>query len=175
MMKQYSHEERVVLVDENNQVLGTMEKMEAHEKGLLHRAFSVLIYNESGEMLIQRRALGKYHTPGLWTNACCSHPREGETLTEAASRRLREELGIEIPPEDLQVIGNFIYKADFENGLTEHEYDTMVVGTFNDAVEAFNPEEVDAVRWTEMGTLACLVNDHPEEFTPWFKEIIKRV
>ncbi len=168
-------EEKVVLVDEYNVVLGTMEKLEAHQKGLLHRAFSVLLYNEAREMLIQRRALGKYHTPGLWTNACCSHPREGEEATAAASRRLREELGIEIPPEGLQVKGHFVYKASFDNGLTEHEYDTMVVGHFDGMVENFNPEEVGAVRWIDMETLKLEIKENPEKFTPWFKEIIKRV
>lgn len=168
-------EEKVVLVDEYNVVLGTMEKLEAHQKGLLHRAFSVLLYNEAGEMLIQRRALGKYHTPGLWTNACCSHPREGEEVTAAASRRLREELGIEIPPEGLQVKGHFVYMASFDNGLTEHEYDTMVVGHFDGRVENFNPEEVGAVRWIDMETLKFEIKENPEKFTPWFKEIIKRV
>jgi len=168
-------EEKVVLVDEYNVVLGTMEKLEAHQKGLLHRAFSVLLYNEAGEMLIQRRALGKYHTPGLWTNACCSHPREEEEAIAAASRRLREELGIEIPPEGLQVKGHFVYKASFDNGLTEHEYDTMVVGHFDGMVENFNPEEVGAVRWIDMETLKLEIKENPEKFTPWFKEIIKRV
>ena len=168
-------EEKVVLVDEYNVVLGTMEKLEAHQKGLLHRAFSVLLYNEAGEMLIQRRAPGKYHTPGLWTNACCSHPREGEEATAAASRRLREELGIEIPPEGLQVKGHFVYMASFDNGLTEHEYDTMVVGHFDGMVENFNPEEVGAVRWIDMETLKLEIKENPENFTPWFKEIIKRV
>lgn len=168
-------EEKVVLVDEDNVVLGTMEKLEAHQKGLLHRAFSVLLYNEAGEMLIQRRAFGKYHTPGLWTNACCSHPREGEEAIAAASRRLREELGIEIPPEGLQVKGHFVYKASFDNGLTEHEYDTMVVGHFDGMVENFNPEEVGAVRWIDMKTLKLEIKENPEKFTPWFKEIIKRV
>jgi isopentenyl-diphosphate delta-isomerase len=152
-----------------------MEKLEAHQKGLLHRAFSVLLYNEAGEMLIQRRAPGKYHTPGLWTNACCSHPREGEEATAAASRRLREELGIEIPPEGLQVKGHFVYMASFDNGLTEHEYDTMVVGHFDGMVENFNPEEVGAVRWIDMETLKLEIKENPEKFTPWFKEIIKRV
>jgi isopentenyl-diphosphate delta-isomerase len=168
-------EEKVVLVDEYDVVLGTMEKLEAHQKGLLHRAFSVLLYNEAGEMLIQRRAPGKYHTPGLWTNACCSHPREGEEATAAASRRLREELGIEIPPDGLQVKGHFVYMASFDNGLTEHEYDTMVVGHFDGMVENFNPEEVGAVRWIDMETLKLEIKENPEKFTPWFKEIIKRV
>lgn len=168
-------EEKVVLVNDENVVLGTMEKLEAHQKGLLHRAFSILLYNDTGEMLIQRRALGKYHTPGLWTNACCSHPREGEAVTAAASRRLREELGIVIPPDALQVNGHFIYKATFDNGLTEHEYDTMVTGHFDGMVENINPEEVEAVRWIDMETLKLEINAHPEKFTPWFKEIIKRV
>lgn len=171
----HNREEKVVLVNEDNQVLGTMEKLEAHQKGLLHRAFSVLLYNDAGEMLIQRRALGKYHTPGLWTNACCSHPREGEAVTAAASRRLREELGIVMPPNALQVMGHFIYKATFDNGLTEHEYDTMVTGRFDGEADHLNPEEVEAVRWIDMETLKLEIEAHPEKFTPWFKEIIKRV
>ncbi|MDK9711654.1 isopentenyl-diphosphate Delta-isomerase [Acidaminobacter sp.] len=168
-------QEKVVLVNEENVVLGTMEKLEAHQKGLLHRAFSVLLYNDAGEMLIQRRAIGKYHTPGLWTNACCSHPREGEDVAAAASRRLREELGIVIPQDALQVKGHFIYKATFDNGLTEHEHDTMVAGHFDGAVENINPEEVEAVRWIDMETLKLEIKAHPEKFTPWFKEIVKRV
>lgn len=168
----------VVLVDEENRVLGTMEKLEAHEKGLLHRAFSVLIYNDAGEMLIQKRAAGKYHTPGLWANACCSHPRAGEAVLEAASRRLREELGIELPPEALHSGGAFIYKADFDNGLTEHEYDTMVIGSYNaeaSDVISFDPQEVSDVRWVSMEALSAWVKAEPEAFTPWFKEILKRL
>ncbi|SCZ81503.1 isopentenyl-diphosphate Delta-isomerase [Acidaminobacter hydrogenoformans] len=165
----------VVLVDEDDRVLGTMGKMEAHEKGLLHRAFSVLLYNDAGEMLIQKRAAGKYHTPGLWANACCSHPRAGEGVLDAASRRLREELGIEIPPDALRSGGSFIYRASFDNGLTEHEFDTMVIGRFNGDVIRFNPQEVDAVNWISMEALKALVKEKPERFTPWFMEILKRL
>ena len=167
--------EYVVLVDADNRVLGTMEKLEAHEKGLLHRAFSVLLFNDAGQTLIQKRAHGKYHTPGLWTNACCSHPREGEDVLAAASRRLWEELGIEIPSDALKTLGTFIYKASFSNGLTEHELDTMIQGHYNGRAEAFNPEEVDAVRWISVDELRREVERDPEDFTPWFREILKRI
>src|SRR4249919_2599143 len=113
-------DQEVILVNEQNEAIGTMEKMEAHRKALLHRAFSVFIFNSKGEMLLQQRALNKYHSGGLWTNACCSHPRPGELIEDAATRRLKEELGFETP---LKKIFQFTYQASFDNGLTEHEFD----------------------------------------------------
>ena len=120
--------EEVILVNEADEQIGVMEKMEAHEKGLLHRAFSVFIFNDKGEMLLQQRALNKYHSGGLWTNACCSHPRPGEDTLQAAKRRLMEEMGIET---SLTLKNSFTYKTAFENGLTEHEFDHIFIGTFN--------------------------------------------
>lgn len=166
--------EFVVLVDEHNTVTGAMEKLEAHQKGLLHRAFSVMLFNDQGDMLLQKRALSKYHTPGLWTNACCSHPRAQETIPEAASRRLLEELGLSVPPEALKVGAAFVYRAAFENGLTEHEYDTMVFGDYSGPVP-FNPDEVEAVKWISPEDLSVWVAREPEAFTPWFREILKRL
>src|SRR5690348_5807899 len=119
--------EQVVLVNEEDQEVGTMEKMEAHRRGVLHRAFSVFIFNKQGEMLLQQRAQEKYHSGGLWTNACCSHPRPGEEVSEGAGRRLVEELGFET---ELQPVFNFVYKANFENGLIEHEFDHVYFGTY---------------------------------------------
>ena len=111
--------DQVILVDEHDQEIGTMEKMEAHRKGVLHRAFSVILVNDKGEMLLQRRAAHKYHSGGLWTNTCCSHPQPGESVIDGARRRLKEELNIEL--EDLSVVDHMLYKVEFENGLTEHE------------------------------------------------------
>lgn len=166
--------ECVVLVDENNNVTGTMEKLEAHQMGRLHRAFSVMLYNDQGDMLLQKRAQSKYHTPGLWTNACCSHPRTQESILDAASRRLWEELGLQIPPTALKLGDAFVYCATFENGLTEHEYDTMVFGGYNGSVP-FNTNEVDEVKWISPEALRVWVTREPEVFTPWFREILKRL
>ena len=132
--------EYVILVDSNDSEIGVMEKMEAHEKGVLHRAFSVIIYNSKGEMLLQQRALHKYHSGGLWTNACCSHPRPGETIVDAGIRRLSEEMGL---VAELSVKTHFIYKASFDNGLTEHEFDHVFTGTYQGSIDP-NPEEVSA-------------------------------
>ena len=129
----------VVLVDENDNELGVMKKMLAHEKGVLHRAFSVFIFNSKGELLLQQRANHKYHSAGLWTNTCCSHPRPNETIKDAAHRRLFEEMGMVC---DLKIIDNFIYKANFDNGLIEHEFDYIIKG-FSDAVPAINKDEVE--------------------------------
>ena len=161
--------EMVILVNEQDEAIGLMEKMEAHEKGLLHRAFSILIFNSEGEMLLQQRALSKYHSPGLWTNACCSHPRNGETILEAANRRLSEEMGMQT---ELSVLTHFIYKADFDNGLTEHELDYVVKGITNEN-PTINPDEVNAFRWICMVDLNKWVNTSPTDFTVWFLELFK--
>jgi isopentenyl-diphosphate delta-isomerase len=161
----------VVLVRENNDVIGYMEKMEAHRLGLLHRAFSVVIYNDQGEMLIQKRSANKYHTPGLWSNACCSHPRADETVEAAAKRRLIEELGFNCT---LEFIGNFIYRAEFSNGLIEHELDAMLKGVYNGTMQ-LNPHEVSEVRWCEVDALRHEMEETPEAFTPWFREILNRI
>lgn len=159
----------VILVNEQDEAIGLMEKMEAHEKGLLHRAFSILIFNSEGEMLLQQRALTKYHSPGLWTNACCSHPRSGETILEAANRRLSEEMGMQT---ELSVLTHFIYKADFDNGLIEHELDYVVKGITNEN-PTINPDEVNAFRWISISDLITWVNTSPTDFTVWFLELFK--
>jgi isopentenyl-diphosphate delta-isomerase len=161
--------EMVILVNEKDEPIGLMEKMEAHEKGLLHRAFSILIFNSNGEMLLQQRALSKYHSPGLWTNACCSHPRNGETVVEAANRRLSEEMGMQT---DLTVLTHFIYKADFDNGLTEHELDYVLKGVTNDS-PLINQDEVHDYRWINTTELSQWVKTSPSDFTVWFLELYK--
>jgi isopentenyl-diphosphate Delta-isomerase len=167
--------ERVVLVDENDAPLGTMEKMEAHEKGVLHRAFSVFIFNSIGEMLLQQRAFSKYHSGGLWTNACCSHPREGEATIDAAHRRLQEEMGFDC---EIKKAFDFIYKKELDQGLTEHEFDHVFIGEFEEGFH-FNPDEVSAAVYKPVQEVLEEVAQTPEKYTEWFKiclsEVIKRV
>lgn len=160
--------EEVVLVDLHDNPLGTMEKMEAHEKGLLHRAFSVLLFNSMGEILLQQRALEKYHSGGLWTNACCSHPRTNESVEDAAQRRLVEEMGISLRPSFLY---SFIYRAELNDALIEHEFDHVLVAEFNGTPEV-NPEEVNDWKYVDMDTLARDMELHPERYTEWFKLIM---
>lgn len=157
--------EEVILVNEQDQVQGSMEKMEAHKKGVLHRAFSVFIFNSQGEMLIQQRAFHKYHSAGLWTNACCSHPRPGETTEAAAHRRLKEEIGITL---EIKHHHEFVYKVKFNNGLTEHEYDHVFVGNSDDSPEP-NTEEVAAFKWITLDALKSDLISQPEHYTYWFK------
>ncbi len=159
--------EYVILVDENDQEIGTMEKQEAHEKGLLHRAFSVFVFNENKELLLQQRALTKYHSAGLWTNTCCSHPRVGETIENAAHRRLMEEMGFDC---ELSTKTSFIYKAAFENGLTEHELDHILVGNFNGEIN-FNPTEVKNFKWIALEELQVDLLQNNQNYTAWFKII----
>jgi isopentenyl-diphosphate delta-isomerase len=159
--------EYVILVDENDQEIGSMEKQEAHEKGLLHRAFSVFVFNENNELLLQQRALTKYHSAGLWTNTCCSHPRIGETIEQAAHRRLMEEMGFDC---ELTSKSSFIYKAAFENGLTEHELDHILVGTFNGEI-SFNPTEVKNIKWISLEELEIDLINNNQNYTAWFKII----
>ncbi len=156
--------EQVILVNEHDIATGTMEKMEAHEKAVLHRAFSVFIFNAQGHMLMQQRALTKYHSGGLWTNSCCSHPRPGENTQDAAMRRLREEMGFEA---DLQKVFDFVYRAPFDNGLTEYEFDHVFVGYFDGNVEV-NSEEVNNYAYMSMTDIAAAIEDRPEMFTAWF-------
>lgn len=160
----------VLLVDENNRGLGRMEKLEAHEKACLHRAFSVFLIHE-GKMLIQKRALSKYHCPGIWTNICCSHPLEGEVIPYAL-QRLKEEVGIE--QVELEEVGTMIYKAEFDNGLTEYEYDHLLLGKYDGDV-LINPEEVAEVRWIEFAELKEEIEKNPQLFTPWFKLALDQV
>lgn len=163
--------EEVILVDNLDQPIGTMEKMEAHQKGLLHRAFSVFIFNSKGLMLLQRRALSKYHSAGLWTNTCCSHPRPNESNIEAASRRLKEEMGIET---ELHFKGAFIYKTEFDNNLIEHEYDHVFVGVFNDH-PIINVDEVENYEWKSTEDVKKEIAAQPHLFTSWFKIAMEKL
>jgi isopentenyl-diphosphate delta-isomerase len=159
--------EYVILVDENDQEIGSMEKQEAHEKGLLHRAFSVFVFNENKELLLQQRALTKYHSAGLWTNTCCSHPRIGETIEQAAHRRLTEEMGFDC---ELITKTSIIYKTSFENGLTEHEFEHVLVGNFNGEI-SFNPTEVKNFKWINLEELQIDLLQNNQNYTAWFKII----
>lgn len=161
--------QEVVLVNEKDEVLGTMEKLRAHEEGILHRAFSVMIFNSRGEMLIQQRAQDKYHCGGLWTNACCSHPRLDETPKEGAQRRLNEEMGFST---DVEFLGSFIYKVKFDNGLTEHEFDHMFCGNYDENPNP-NSEEVEDWKFIAMSDLLKDVEYQPESYTFWFRDILK--
>ena len=163
-------EEQVILVNENDEQIGLMPKMEAHEKALLHRAFSVFVFNDKNELMIQQRALGKYHSPGLWTNTCCSHQREGETNIEAGKRRLQEEMGFST---DLKDTISFIYKAPFDNGLTEHEFDHILVGHYNDEPN-LNPEEAHDYKWVTLEELKKDMKENPDIYTAWFKIIFEK-
>lgn len=163
------NQEYVVLVDQQGNSIGKEEKMAAHEKGLLHKAFSVVVFNEEGKMLLQQRALHKYHTPGLWSNSCCSHPRVGEDLTAAVHRRLQEELGFDC---EVKEEFSFVYKfLDEPTNLWEHEHDTVFSATYNGAVP-FNPEEVNDIRWVTMKELKEWIGREPGVFTFWFKEFL---
>ena len=162
-------EENVVLVSENDEVLGLMEKMQAHQNGILHRAFSVFLFNTNGEMLLQKRAAGKYHSPNQWTNACCSHPKSGETYLDGATRRVFEELGIET---NLEEKFHFIYKADVGQNLWEHELDHVFTGNFEGEFH-LNPDEVSEVRYISMDNLEKEMKNNPENFTEWFKIILE--
>ena len=163
-------EEQVVLVDEKDNPIGLMEKMEAHEKALLHRAFSVFIFNSKGELMLQQRAASKYHSPLLWTNTCCSHQRDGETNLEAGKRRLEEEMGF---VTEIKEVFSFIYKAPFDNGLTEHELDHVMVGSFEDAPN-INKEEVESYKWMTLEDVKSDIENNPEIYTAWFKIIFDK-
>jgi isopentenyl-diphosphate delta-isomerase len=162
-------EEQVILVDENDNQIGVMPKMEAHEKGVLHRAFSVFTFNEKGELMLQQRAAHKYHSPLLWTNTCCSHQRSGETNLEAGKRRLQEEMGF---TTELKEVFSFIYKAPFDNGLTEHELDHVLVGYF-DVEPNINKEEVEDYKWMLLEDVKSDIEKNPSIYTEWFKIIFK--
>jgi isopentenyl-diphosphate delta-isomerase len=168
------NKEFVVLVDEQDNETGLMEKMEAHQKGVLHRAFSVFIFNDAGQFLLQQRAFTKYHSGGLWTNTCCSHPRQGEKILEAATRRLQEEMGFVVP---LQPQFSFIYYRELDNDLIEHELDHVVFGKFN-GIPAINLEEVASYKYIDKEALIADMNSQPDHYTEWFKicfeEVLKR-
>ncbi|UAB80161.1 isopentenyl-diphosphate Delta-isomerase [Marixanthomonas sp. SCSIO 43207] len=163
-------EEKVVLVNEKDEKIGLMPKMEAHEKALLHRAFSVFVFNDKNELMLQQRALHKYHTPGLWTNTCCSHQRDGESNIDAGKRRLQEEMGF---TTDLKETISFIYKAPFDNGLTEHEFDHILVGKYNEEPN-INPDEVAAWKWMTLEDVKKDIKNNPAIYTEWFKIIFDK-
>lgn len=163
-------EERVILVNENDEQIGLMPKMEAHEKAVLHRAFSVFIFNKNNQLMLQQRAAHKYHSPLLWANTCCSHQRDGETNIEAGKRRLQEEMGF---VTELENKVSFIYKAPFDNGLTEHEFDHVMVGSY-DADPIINPEEVADWKWMSLPDIKTDIAKHPEKYTEWFKIIFDK-
>jgi isopentenyl-diphosphate Delta-isomerase len=156
--------EEVILVNEQDEELGFLEKMEAHRKAVLHRAFSVFIFNNKGEMLLQKRASHKYHSGGLWTNACCSHPRPGEKTSDAASRRLNEEMGFQTA---IKKIFDFTYKAEFDNGLTEFEFDHVFAGEYDGIIKA-NPEEVSDYCYKNIEEIEQSLQSHPKKYTAWF-------
>jgi len=160
-------EENVILVNENDEQIGLMPKLEAHEKAVLHRAFSVFVLNSKNEIMLQQRAHQKYHSPLLWTNTCCSHQREGETNIEAGSRRLFEEMGFKT---ELKELFHFIYKAPFDNGLTEHELDHVMIGYYDES-PLINSEEVEAWKWMAIDEVKYDMQEHPEIYTVWFKII----
>ena len=162
--------ENVILVDEHDQELGLMEKMEAHRKGLLHRAFSVFVLNSDGDLLIQQRATHKYHSGGLWTNTCCSHPRQGEDIEAAAHRRLEEEMGFDCL---VNKAFEFTYRAELDKGMTEHEYDHLFIGYFNGEPK-INPEEVQAYKWVDLKSLERDIERNPQRYTEWFKIIFQQ-
>ena len=157
--------EYVVLVDELDNKVGLMEKMEAHINPTLHRAFSIFIFNSKNEMLLQQRALSKYHTPGLWTNTCCSHPRDGESLHDATNRRLQEEMGMQC---ELKEAFSFIYKADVMQGLVEHEFDHVFIGTSDD-LPIINKDEVESFRYDTVENIKADRERNRQHCTAWFK------
>lgn len=164
-------EQNVLLVNENDEPVGIMEKMEAHRKGVLHRAFSVFVFDRQGRMLLQQRALQKYHGGGLWTNTCCSHPYPDEAVAQAATRRLQEEMGFTTP---LEKIFAFTYKADVENNLVEHEFDHVFAGEY-EGVIAKNEEEVSDYRFADMREIQEMLHNQPAAFTSWFRLAFPRM
>ncbi len=164
-------QEQVILVDVQDQAIGLMEKLEAHKKGLLHRAFSVFIFNSKRELLLQQRAFDKYHASGLWTNTCCSHQRVGESDLAAAHRRLQEEMGLSC---ELRYAFNFIYKASLDNGLTEHEFDHVFIG-HSDQLPVINAKEVADYKYADLNWLKQDIIQKPHLYTPWLKICLDKI
>ncbi len=162
---------QVILVDEKDNPVGVAEKMEAHQKGMLHRAFSIFIFNSKGEMLLQQRALKKYHSAGLWSNTCCSHPAPGEDIVAAAQKRLKEEMGFETP---VKKIFDFIYNAEFANGLIEYEFDHVFAGEYDGTIE-FNTNEVNDHCYKATAEIVEALQDHPQQYTVWFQLAFPKV
>lgn len=163
--------EQVILVDEADNQIGVEEKLKAHRDGKLHRAFSIFVFNSEGKLLLQQRALSKYHCGGLWANTCCSHPRPGEGTEIAAHRRLREEMGFDCP---LKELFSFTYKAKFDNGLTEHEFDHVLIGKFDGTPKA-NPEEVESWKWVDIDELRNGIRQNPDKYVYWLKASFEKV
>lgn len=161
----------VILVNERDEPIGKMEKMEAHRRGVLHRAFSVFIFDKQGRMLLQQRAMNKYHSGGLWTNACCSHPKPGEVTIDAALKRLKEEMGFET---EIKPLFTFTYNAEFENGLIEHEFDHVYIGNYEGNITP-NPHEVIEYRYASIEEIESELHQHPEKFTAWFHIAFERI
>lgn len=161
----------VILVDEKDNEVGFMNKLETHQKGLLHRAFSILIFNSKNELLLQKRSMHKYHSGGLWSNSCCSHPKPGEALTNAASRRLQEELGLNC---SLNFAFSFKYKIKFINGLTEHEFDHVFIGQTDDTPK-INKMEIDDWKYAKCEHILSDMETNPDEYTEWFKICIQKL
>lgn len=164
--------EQVILIDENDRDVGIGEKMATHAEGLMHRAFSILIVNSKGEMLLQKRAAVKYHSGGLWTNACCGHPRPGEGVIQAANRRLMEELGIAC---DLEPFFEFAYRADLDHDLIENEYDHVLMGRCDQVQPEPDPNEVEDWKWMAMDALRADIIQSPDRYTYWFKVLLEAV
>lgn len=163
--------EQVILVDQLDQELGIMQKLEAHQKGLLHRAFSVFVFNDKNELMLQKRASGKYHSGGLWTNTCCSHPAPAEKVEDACHRRLKEEMGFDT---ELEFVTSFIYKAELDNNLTEHEYDHVYAGRYNLSPQ-LNLQEAEDWKFVNMEFLERDLEMNPHHYTVWFKIIFNDV
>lgn len=161
----------LILVDENDRPIGTMEKMEVHKKAILHRAFSIFVFNSKGDMLLHQRANNKYHSAGLWTNACCSHPHKGQETIEAAEKRLHEEMGFTVA---LKKAFDFTYKAKLDNGLTEHEYDHVFIGDYDGDIYP-NEEEVKDFCFVNMNEIKASLQSHPQKYTEWFKIAFPKV
>ena len=164
--------EKVILVNELDQETGCGEKLAVHQAGLLHRAFSVFLWRK-GQLLLQKRAQGKYHSAGLWANACCSHPRPGERVADAARRRVKEECGLECP--ELKEAFSFIYRAEFENGMTEHEFDHVLLGRFSGDGFSPDPAEIAELRWWDLDEVSMMLRERPEDFAAWFNLAAPRV
>ena len=163
--------EKIILVDKNDKEIGTGEKLKVHKEGKLHRAFSIFIFNSQGQMLIQKRNSNKYHSGGLWSNTCCSHPRAGKALTEEIHERLKQEMGFDT---DLKEIFSFIYKVRFDNNLYEHEFDHVYIGRYDNDPKP-NPQEAEECKWIPISELTCDTKRNPDDYTYWFKAALERV
>jgi isopentenyl-diphosphate delta-isomerase len=163
--------EQVILVNKEDEQIGLMEKMEAHQKGYLHRAFSIFVFNDNNELLLQKRAVQKYHSGGLWTNTCCSHPRVGESLVAAGTRRMEEEMGFTCT---MDPVFSFIYKAELDNNLIEHELDHILIGKYNQAPVP-NPDEVADWKYIDLDLLTADLEANPQNYTVWFKLVFDQV